>query len=181
MKKPTKTAEAKPAAGPRLLDARSQRDVFAQAVRAFNSGEFRKARELFEEVRGGADLAIAESAAMYAKACEQRLSRQHVEPRTPEEHYNFGISMLNQRRLDLAVEHLRAALNPDQGPPHVHYGLALALGLRGEAGPAQDQLRRAIRLDPQNRALARSDADFQPLLQDAGIREILFPERSGSA
>jgi tetratricopeptide (TPR) repeat protein len=176
MKKASKTADTKAGEQARVLDARAQRDVFAQAVRSFNAGELKKARDLFEEAKSGTDLSVAESAAMYARACEQRLTRQHSEPRTPEEHYNFGVSMINQRKLDLAVEHLRAALATERPAGHVHYALALALGLRGEYGLAQEHLRKAVRLDPQNRMLARGDSDFQPLMQDASIREILFPE-----
>jgi len=47
-----------------------------------------------------------------------------------------------------AVEHLETALRLAPGSDHIHYALALALGLAGDVSGAYENLRRAIELEP---------------------------------
>jgi Flp pilus assembly protein TadD len=114
---------------------------------------------------------------MYARICEQRIQRSQPDLKTAEDHYHYGITLINARRPAEAVQVLeRSAALGDSA--HTRYALALACGLLGDSAAAAQHLQRAIDLDPATRSLARNDTDFQPLLQDSAIREVLFSERS---
>jgi len=154
-------------------DAKPQKELFADAVKVFSAGQFDSARKLFEDAAMGRDLSVAESARMYLRMCEQRLKQRKVELNNSEDHYNYAIHLINLRNLREAQEHLRSALKGGENG-HTHYAMALALGLSGEMEPAVQHLRRAIELDPSHRSLARNDTDFQPLLDHAGIREVVY-------
>jgi tetratricopeptide (TPR) repeat protein len=185
MKKPTKapagkTAAAAPAA-PRALDQKGQTDLFARATKSFTGGEFQKARDLFTEAALGPSLEVAESARMYVRMCDQRIGRERVEIRTPEEHYDVAVQLINQRKLPPAQQHLKTALEALPNAAHLHYAMALAKGLGGDARSAEEHLRRAIELDPQQRALARGDSDFQELMHHLEIRNLIYPDRSSNA
>ena len=185
MKKPTKASGGKSVAAAttnaRVLDQKGQTELFARGMRHFTGGDFRKARELFEEAAGGPSLEIGESATMYVRMCDQRISREKVELKTPEEHYDFAVQLINQRKIQPAQQHLKAALDMQPNAAHVHYAMALAKGLGGDPNSAHDHLRRAIELDPQQRALARGDSDFQELMHHAEIRSLIYPERSSNS
>jgi len=181
MKKPTKGSEAKgvteSGTAARAIDAKTQTEVFGRATKAFISGDFRKARGLFEEVLSGPSLEVAESARSYIRMCDQRISKETVDLKTPDEHYDFAVRLINERRLAEAQQHLQTALTGLPNAGHVHYAMALAKGLSGDFSSAHGYLKRAIELDPQNRALARGDSDFQDLLYHPELRVLLFPEK----
>jgi tetratricopeptide (TPR) repeat protein len=186
MKKPTKapvgkTATTAAVTAPRILDKKGQTDLFARGTKCFTSGDFDKARGFFEEAAAGPALEIAESARMYVRMCDQRIGREKVEIRTPEEHYDVAIQLINQRKLSPAQQHLKTALESMPNAAHLHYAMALAKGLGGDAHSAHEHLRRAIELDPQQRALARGDSDFQELMHHLEIRSLIYPDRSSGS
>jgi tetratricopeptide (TPR) repeat protein len=185
MKKPIKAPGRKPAAAttttPRAVDQKGQTDLFARATRSFTGGDFQRARDLYEEAAAGPSLEVAESARMYVRMCDQRIGREKVEIRTPEERYDVAVQLINQRKLPPAQQHLKTALESMPNAAHLHYAMALAKGLGGDPHAAQEHLRRAIELDPQQRALARGDSDFQELMHHPEIRSLIYPERSSGA
>ena len=63
----------------------------------------------------------------------------------------------------------------DEDPDNDHalYMLAVAHAQRGEHAEAIAHLERAIALNPENRALARSDPDLEPLRDDEAFRAAL--------
>jgi tetratricopeptide (TPR) repeat protein len=185
MKKPGKVAEGKvgpgSAAAASSLDHKGQTELFARAMQSFTAGDFRGAREIFEEAAAGPALDVVESARMYIRMCEQRISREKLEPRTPEEHYDLGVRLINERKLQMAQQHLATALEAQPDAAHVHYAMALARGLAGDLHGALESLRRAFTLDPQQRGLARGDSDFQELMYHPEIRALLYPERTSGS
>ncbi|MCS6953045.1 MAG: tetratricopeptide repeat protein [Bryobacterales bacterium] len=108
--------------------------------------------------------------------CEQRLNRNEPQPATAEEHYAYGIALLNQRRLEEAERHLGEAARLSPNADHVYYALALCRGFQGDYEGAGRHLRRAIELQPQTRSLARRDPDFSGLVHQPPIKEIVWPE-----
>lgn len=154
-------------------------EVFGKAMRHFGAGEFRKAKPLFEEASAGPSAGVGESARMYARICDQRLGSEQMAAKTAEDHYNFGISMLNQRKLDDAIKHLKAAISQGEDSGDTYYALGLASGLSGDVPSARQHLERAFQLNPKTRALARTDADFLALMEHAELRR-LIDESSGS-
>lgn len=178
MKKATKQADTKPAAAkaPAALDAKGQTDLFANATRLFAKGEYAQARPMFARAGDGPQLSVCESARMYARMCDQRLDHSKPDLRSAEDHYNYGVALINGRRFSEALGHLQKSLAMSDGA-HVRYALALASGLDGDMPGAVGHLQRAVELDPTIRSFARTDADFQPLLKDPVISQVLIGDR----
>jgi Tfp pilus assembly protein PilF len=176
MKKPTKGAEPKASTEART-DAKSQTELFAKAMKQFQSGDYRRAKALFDEAAKGPVITVKESAVMYSRMCDQRLGKEKPELTTPEDHYNYGVGLMNDGRFLEARDYLQKALKGGEAA-HIHYAIALASGHAGDVGGAVTSLQRAVELDPSTRSLARNDSDFQPLLQHPSIRELLVGEKS---
>jgi tetratricopeptide (TPR) repeat protein len=176
MKKSTKSADAAPAKS-QALTPHGHTDLFAAAVKSFTAGDYRKAREMFLEASSGPVLPVNESARMYVRMCEQRLSREAPQLNTPEDHYNYGISLINGGRYAAAIQHLQTALKAGESAD-VLYALALAAGMTGDIPASAGHLRRACQLDRSLRGYARSDPDFHPLLHYPALREVLDGEKS---
>jgi tetratricopeptide (TPR) repeat protein len=148
----------------------------------FNSADYRKAKEIFDKVATGPVLEIAHAARTHGAACERRLAAQaRPQFKTPEEQYDYAVTLINRRQPAEAVQYLLSALeSADGGSDHVHYALAICYGLQGELEKAGDHLRRAIELDPKNRTIARNDPDFDSFMHDPPISTLLQPERIDS-
>ena len=184
MKKSAKSLESSPTGeGPfslSPLDTKSQTELFALAMKVFTAGDYREAKILFDRCSTGPQISVSESASMYSRMCQQRIDREAPKLETPDDQYNFGITMLTAGRHADARKHLEAAVAA--APlPHYLYTLALAEGVSGAFESAATHLRRAIEKDPSIRAQAKTDPDFHPLLHDARIREVLSREPLSAA
>lgn len=184
-KTPSKPAEAK-GTGPEktppepALTKEKQVALYEKAMKLLHAGEFAKAIAAFDQVLAGPSKEIAHAARVHQAACRKRLSARQPEPATPADHYDYGVALINRGELDEALGHLRQALEAMENGDHIHYALALCYGLKGELGQAAVHLRRAIELEPRNRTVARNDPDFQPLLVQPELRELVQQERKGS-
>lgn len=153
--------------------SRNALDAYTAAVEAFRSGDFAKAKALFDEVAVKATLELAHAARNYSRMCEARIGRQRVEPKTAEEFYTYGVALTNQRKLQEAKDNLEQAAKLAPKSDHIHYALALCLALSGELEAAAGALRTAIQLNPGNRSLARNDPDFHEFLRKRPIVDVL--------
>ncbi|HNY41417.1 MAG TPA: hypothetical protein PKJ41_13535 [Bryobacteraceae bacterium] len=178
MKKATKQLDSKQAAAKAAaaLDAKAQTELFSQAMKRFSKGDYAGAKTMFDQAGAGSQLSICESARMYARICEQRLDQAKPELQTADDYYTYAVAMINGRRFDEAMIHLQKALSMGDNA-HVRYALALASGMEGDIPGAVVHLQRAVELDPSVKSFARSDADFQPLLKDPVIGQVLAGER----
>lgn len=156
--------------------AQEQSEWFGKAVAVFHARKFEQAKALFERAAAGPAPDMAHAARAYIRMCEQRLNRAEPRPATADEHYAYGVALLNQRQLDEAERHLAEAAHLAPNADHVYYALALCRGLQGDLEGAAAYLRRAVELQPQTRFLARRDPDFSGLAQQAPIKEIVWPE-----
>ncbi len=157
-----------------VWDNRTHTDLFARAMKIFHEGDYAQAASLFEQASVGPLLGVNESAQMYARMCQQRMSRPSVELQTPEDYYNYAISLINARKYREARENLELATAASL-QPHFFYALALVEGHLGSMDAAAAHLRRAIQMEPALRGTARSDPDFAPLLHNPKLREALAP------
>ena len=146
-------------------------------MKLFHARKFREARERFRAATKGGDRGIAHRAELHARMCERRLEEQSVVLQTPEEHYNYAITLINSRELDPARRHLEKALEKEPDADHVYYALALCCGLVGDLQGAYDNLKRAIEIQPRNRIAARQDADFAAFSSQPPLDRLLFPEK----
>jgi Flp pilus assembly protein TadD len=109
--------------------------------------------------------------------CDRRLQQATVSLGSAEDYYNYGVALINTRNIAEARVHLEKALQMAPGSDHIHYALALAQALGGDLSNAQENLRRAIELEPRNRIIARQDADFAPLANQPPFAALLYPEK----
>lgn len=160
---------------------RKQLEMYEKAMKLFHSGEFERALECFERAVTGPRPEIVHTARIHRAACEQRLRAGGPALRTPEEHYDFAIALINRRQLAEAERHLLEALKGLGDGDHVHYALAICYGLQGKMEEAAERLRRAIELQPRNRTVARNDPDVEEFANAGPVAAILYPERNPPA
>jgi tetratricopeptide (TPR) repeat protein len=155
-----------------------QLKIFEEALQHFQQQKYQKAKPLFEKVVAGPSKEFADRARLHLRITEQRL--QPVEaavPRSPEEHYQHGVAMMNMGRWDEAREHLLRARKLAPKADYVIYAMAALDCLTGEAESAMENLKIAIQLRPENRYHARNDEDFAFLQEDPRCTELLYPDR----
>lgn len=157
-------------------ESRAQYAMFERAIKHFHKRDFRQAREWFVKAIEGPAKEVAAKASTHIKMCDQRLAAPPPAPRSLEEHYTYGVALINARSLAAAREHLETALKMDAKADHVHYALAVCLGLSGDVPGAYDSLKRAIELQPRNRMAARQDSDFEELSRRPPFHRLLYPE-----
>ena len=160
-----------PAAAPKQIE------TYEAAMKLFHARQLKEARELFLLAAEGGERDIAQRCRLHIAMCDRRLPRETVEAGTAEEHYNYGVALLNTRNVVEARAHLEKALLLSPGTDHIHYALALAQGLTGDLAAAYENLSRAIALDPRNRQLARQDADFSPMAAQPAFHALLYPDK----
>jgi tetratricopeptide (TPR) repeat protein len=176
--KTTKTPDtAKTAATPAPAPGPKQLAAFEAAMKHFHARQFPEAKGLFEQAAGGPERDVAQRARLHITMCERRIGEPAVQLRTAEDYYNYGVALLNSRRIADARSHLERALEIAPGSDHIHYALALAQGLSGDLTNAHENLRRAIELEPRNRVIARQDADFASILSQPPFQALIYPEK----
>ena len=157
--------------------APSQFTCFEAAMKLFHARQLKEARDLFALAARGPERDIANRAQLHLAMCDRRLQRTTVILGSAEEYYNYGVALINLRNLPEARAHLEKALEMSPAADHVHYALALAQALSGDMANAQQNLKRAIELEPRNRLIARQDADFAPLANQPPLDALLYPEK----
>ena len=158
--------------------APDQLDVFESAIKLFHARKFREARERFLAAKHGADRGITHKADLHVRMCDRRLEEQALVLRTPDEHYDYAVTLINERKLAAARQHLMKALEQQPEADHIYYALALCDGLGGDLQGAYENLRRAIEIQPRNRISARQDADFAGIANQPPLDRLLFPEKA---
>ena len=140
-----------------------QRHDFASATSQFESvlRLYPEEKELHERVR------------LYLNICQRQATPKETAPQTQEERLYAATLAINGGRYDQALANLRLVRDEDPDNDHALYMLAVAHAQRGEPAEAIAHLERAIALNPENRALAKSDPDLEPLRGDDAFRTAL--------
>ena len=149
---------------------------YQAAVQLMQQARFDKAMVAFEKLLTSATPPLAERARMYLVACHRQLDKTKLEFATPEERYDYAISLLNLDYYEEAREQFHTIL---LGHPHADfalYGLAVLDAITGQIEECLDHLARAIEGNPRNRLQARTDNDFQTMVDDPRFTELLYPE-----
>jgi tetratricopeptide (TPR) repeat protein len=161
--------------------AEQQLKAFEEAVQSFHQQKYAKAKPIFEKVLSGPGKDLADRARVHLRIIDQRMQRlEPATPRTPEEHYQQGVAMMNMGRWDEAREHLVRARKLAPKADYIIYAMAALDCLTGEAESAMENLKLAIQLRPENRYHARNDEDFAFLQEDPRFTELLYPDRDSS-
>src|SRR5438552_10595940 len=168
--------------GVELVDplVQAQLKLYDEALSLFHQQKFQRAKQELEKILEGPSKELADRARMHIRIAEQRMKpSQEQNPRTPEEHYQRGVAMMNLGRWDDARESLDRARKLAPKADYVVYALAALDCLTGEADAALANLKIAIQLRGANRYHARNDEDFAFLQEDPRFTELLYPEKDG--
>ena len=168
--------------GVELVDpmVQAQLRTYEEAMSLFHQQKFQRAKAELEKVMAGPSKELADRARTHLRITEQRMKPSHDQnPKSPEEHYQRGVAMMNLGRWDEARESLEKSRKLAPKADHVHYALAALDCLTGEADAAMANLKIAIVLRPANRYHARNDEDFAFLQEDPRFTELLYPEKEG--
>ncbi|MSV28069.1 MAG: hypothetical protein EXQ52_04900 [Bryobacterales bacterium] len=147
--------------------------AFEKGIRLFHQRKFTEAKAVFQKAMVGSNAQISHNAGLHVRVCDQRMSPATAQLSTAEDHYNYGIAMINARNLGAARTHLETALTTQPKADYIHYALALCRGLAGDLAGAGESLKRAVELDPRNRQAARRDPDFAGLLHHPAVAAVL--------
>jgi len=161
---------------------RAQMKLYEEAMGLFHQQKFQRSKQELEKVLEGPSRELADRARTHLRIVEQRMKPSSEQnPKSPEEHYQRGVAMMNLGRWDEARESLEKARKLAPKADHIHYALAALDCLTGEADSAMANLKIAIDLRPANRFHARNDEDFAFLQEDPRFTELLYPEKDGYA
>jgi tetratricopeptide (TPR) repeat protein len=158
-------------------DSKAQYKAFERGIQLFHKRNFREAKEMFQKATEGPSLEVASNAKSHIRMCERRLAAPAPKPQSAEEHYNYGVALMNLRQLGEARRHLNIALEMEPRADHVHYAMGVCLALSGDPPGAYDSLKRAIELQPRNRMVAIQDSDLEGVSNNPRINPLLYPER----
>lgn len=171
----TIAGKSRPASNPAHQQSFTQ---YQNAVQLMQEGKFEKARVLFEKLSQDGAPELLERSRVYLAVCHRHAQKQTLAFGSPEEQYDYAISLLNTGNYEDARDQFDGLLKKDPKTDYAHYGLAVLNSITGQAEECLDHLARAITLNPQNRIQARSDIDFNDMADDPRFTELLYPEAS---
>jgi len=186
----TKKLEVKPKSPSPKLKVETHRDsnndhqvLFAQtlqsyeqALRLLQAQKYEKARPLLEKVIESGISELADRAKVHVSICHQQLDQIQNTFSTPEEHYDFVVSLMNLGDFVTAREHLETLSSQRPNLDFIWYGRAVLECLTGRTTESLQHLAEAIRINPGNRFQARNDSDFRNMADDPRFTELLYPE-----
>jgi len=161
---------------------------FAQAVQNYEAGlkalqahKYDKAKAHFEKVMTGPSPELADRASVHLNSCNQQMNRASTSFKTPEEQFDYAVSLMNLGDYIAARENFDALTKKSPKLDFIWYGIAALNCLTGRFPEAISNLGEAIRLNPANRYQARNDSDFKNLADDPRFTELLYPDTSAEA
>jgi tetratricopeptide (TPR) repeat protein len=149
---------------------------YQSAVQLVQQGKFDKAIAAFEKLLPSAPPEIKERAKMYIQTCHRQMARSNLAFQTPEERYDYAISQLNQGYYEEARDQFNGVVADNPRADFAYYGLAVLDSITGHPQECLSNLAKAIELNAKNRLQARSDNDFQSMVDDPRFTELLYPE-----
>lgn len=151
-------------------------EAYQDAVTNMQQGNYSAAHPALEKLLAEAPPEFTDRIRMYLAACIAQSSKGAATFNSPEEQYDYAISLLNDGHYEDAREHLNEILDGNNEADYAFYGLAVLASMTGDAQSCLDKLGEAIRLKRSNRFQARSDSDFQEMADDPRFTELLYPD-----
>jgi tetratricopeptide (TPR) repeat protein len=149
---------------------------YQAALQLLQQAKFEKALIAFEKLIGTSPVPLAERCRMYVTACHRELSKSKRVFETPEEQYDYAVSLLNMDFYEEAREQFNEILQSFPSADYAFYGLAVLDAITGQVEECLEHLSGAIDSNPRNRLQARTDTDFQSMQDDPRFTELLYPE-----
>jgi tetratricopeptide (TPR) repeat protein len=151
--------------------------LFEKGMEALQRHDYASAADRFGGLLSAfpAEGALRERSQVYLALCERELARRAPEPRTVEERVTAATAALNNGDDDAAERLVRGVLR--EVPEHdlALYLLAAVVSRRGSDDEALHLLQRAVAANPEVRAQARHDADFDALRDLDAFHHLLEP------
>jgi tetratricopeptide (TPR) repeat protein len=150
---------------------------YEAGLRAMQEHKFDKAKASFQKVVASAVRELVDRANVHLNTCNQHLERATASQfKTPEEHFDYAVSLMNVGDYVGAREHLEKLLKQNAKADYVIYGMAALDCLTGHVEDSLRRLDEALHLNAQLRFQARNDSDFQNLAEDPRFTELLYPD-----
>jgi tetratricopeptide (TPR) repeat protein len=156
---------------------------YAQALKQYESGirlfqkeSYDKAREIFEKLAAEAPAEIADRARIHVQICDRKMNHNGHALKSAEDYYLMGLTELNARNLDAALEHLTTAWKMEAERAEIRYALAATHALQGNPELAIEHLKAAIQIRPELKFQARQDTDFDSLASDPAYTRLVYSE-----
>ena len=149
---------------------------YQAALQLLQQAKYEKALVAFEKLLGTAPVPLAERCRMYLTACHRELSKSKRVFESPEEQYDYAVSLLNTDYYEEAREQFIEILRGYPSADYAYYGLAVLDAITGQVEECLEHLSGAIESNPRNRLQARTDTDFQSMQDDPRFTELLYPE-----
>jgi len=164
-----------PPAAPRRSTYVDAVALYEQGLERLQQHDYRGAADRLEAVltQFPEEKELHERVKLYLNVCRKQASAIAASPQTVEERLYASTLALNGGRYDEAISHLRLVRDEDPDNDHALYMLAVAHAQRGELAEAVAHVERAMAMNPENRALARTDPDLDPLRGDESFRAAL--------
>jgi tetratricopeptide (TPR) repeat protein len=163
------------AAGP---DNQRALQDYQSALQLMQQGKYEKARAAFEKLARDGPPEVLERSRIYIAVCDRNCKSDAREFSSPEEQYDYAVSLLNAGSWEEARDQFESILASSPEADFAHYGMAVLSSMTGQAEDALDHLAKSIELNPANRIQARSDSDFVDMADDPRFTELLYPEMS---
>lgn len=172
------TAKKSIADDPRVAQAIQNYEI---GLRALQEHKFDRAKAHLQKVMGGPSKELSDRASVHISTCNQHLDKVTAQFKSPEEHFDYAVSLMNVGDYVQAREHLEKLLKQVPNADYVVYGLAALDCMTGHVEDSLRNLDGAIRLNSALRFQARNDSDFQNLAEDPRFTELLYPDPGAEA
>src|SRR5258708_13177794 len=128
---------------------RAQMKLYEEAMGLFHQQKFQRSKQELEKVLEGPSKELADRARTHLRIVEQRMKPSSEQnPKSPEEHYQRGVAMMNLGRWDEARESLEKARKLAPKADHIHYALAALDCLTAQPHPPMANLTIPLDLPP---------------------------------
>lgn len=151
---------------------------YQAALQALQQGKYEKALLAFEQLEATAPAEMKERCRMYVQTCRGQMEIHSLTFPTPEEHYDYAVSLFNTGYLEEAREQMNDIVRSFPAADYAYYGLAILDSIAGRTQECLKNLDLAIELNPRNRLQARVDSDFQSMMDDPRFTDLLYPDVS---
>ncbi len=149
---------------------------YQKAVTLMQQGDYSAAHPALKKLLEEAPPQFTDRIRMYLAACVAHANKPDAEFSSPEEQYDYAISLLNDGRYEDARDELNEIIASKNDADYAFYGLAVVASMTGDSQTCLDKLTEAIRLNTKNRIQARSDSDLQEMADDPRFTELLYPD-----
>jgi outer membrane protein assembly factor BamD (BamD/ComL family) len=150
--------------------------AYQNGLQLMQEGKFEKARAVFEKLIASGPVEVLERCRVYLQVCQNKLAEGTRNFSSPEEHYDYAISLLNTGDYSEARDHFEQILDGHPMADYAHYGLEALDSMTMQAEECLEHMAKAIELNPRNRIQARTDSDFHNMIEDPRFTELLYPE-----